>query len=531
MKKLIFFSKMRNLFSISPFGSSAIAPILERYTGKIRFAVDDVKPAVDRLPMVSARSQFEKILGSPLLSFSHDDAFETISGQDTHPLASAVHSAFSQHRPLSLTPDIIWLTIAQGFAHHVNNHAEELRSSFVKHQGKEKLLVKIDCLPTEPAQWAEVIEQWTLQLRDHVGADMYRSMECNFSTTTPITKIASHMVMMDVFQQYFDYRVICVCGIPEITLLGTVADWQSIYDRVASLKQYNLDWWVDRLLPICQEFINAAQGKPDRDFWKCIYKPQRVYAAEYMTGWLSDLFPYLRHGVTKSATVRNYSLDLDRCELPRPVEKRGRPIEPSHGINLKSLPLGISQVSFKLMHQGSNHSKSLDLALMAGFIGVRQNSCGTLQPEIGWGVHDATDKFSQLLDRIEQEHLTQPPLDDLYNKPSISISRELIQLLNRFDGATLYGDRECCFHILPVNLWEKDQNISHFMYLGDGRLIAFNPGCTARRCLFLLGNRADDFTSAVVIATSMIELFDRILAADGTYYFDDPGFKLITPNE
>jgi hypothetical protein len=98
---------------------SPIAPILERNTGKIRFAVDDVKPAVDRLPTIFARTQFEQVLTTPLLAFSHDETFETIADREIHPLALAVHTAFSEHRPLVLTPDIIWLTIAQGVAQHI----------------------------------------------------------------------------------------------------------------------------------------------------------------------------------------------------------------------------------------------------------------------------------------------------------------------------------------------------------------------------------------------------------------------------
>ncbi|WP_272427393.1 DUF4419 domain-containing protein [Polyangium jinanense] len=34
----------------------------------------------------------------------------------THALLGAVHLAFAQHRPLVLSPDAVWLTIAQGVA-------------------------------------------------------------------------------------------------------------------------------------------------------------------------------------------------------------------------------------------------------------------------------------------------------------------------------------------------------------------------------------------------------------------------------
>ena len=55
---------------------------------------------------------------------------------------AATHFAFSQHRPLVLSPDMIWVTILQGLAQHVKNHAEKLRSQFVGHQGELAGLVR-----------------------------------------------------------------------------------------------------------------------------------------------------------------------------------------------------------------------------------------------------------------------------------------------------------------------------------------------------------------------------------------------------
>jgi hypothetical protein len=52
-----------------------------------------------------------------------------------HPLIEAVHTAFAEHYPLTLSPDDVWLCLAQGFALHVEANAEGLRSRFVRHQG------------------------------------------------------------------------------------------------------------------------------------------------------------------------------------------------------------------------------------------------------------------------------------------------------------------------------------------------------------------------------------------------------------
>merc|ERR1712093_56841 len=55
--------------------------------------------------------------------------------------AKAVHAAFFDHHPLVLSPDIIWLTIAQGLANHVDQNAKTLRHKFVSHQGKMNLVI------------------------------------------------------------------------------------------------------------------------------------------------------------------------------------------------------------------------------------------------------------------------------------------------------------------------------------------------------------------------------------------------------
>src|SRR6266496_6800098 len=58
-----------------------------------------------------------------------------------HGLAAAIFHAYNNHQHLRLTPDDIWLTIAQGVSHHINYNAENFRSRFVNHEGKKTLLI------------------------------------------------------------------------------------------------------------------------------------------------------------------------------------------------------------------------------------------------------------------------------------------------------------------------------------------------------------------------------------------------------
>ncbi len=132
------------------------------------FVVDHVEPANRRIwtqPMeesVSRRFQ-RKVLLLPnndhpvingfvdsLLQRNHDpDPFLSklmnyVSNK--HPLIEAVHIAFSGHWPLTLSPDCIWLVIAQGFSHHIAENSETLRSSLVRHQGVKQLYANVDGL-------------------------------------------------------------------------------------------------------------------------------------------------------------------------------------------------------------------------------------------------------------------------------------------------------------------------------------------------------------------------------------------------
>src|SRR5262245_32545640 len=86
-------------------------------------------------------------LGSPVEACSQADSHSgrtLLSGVQSHPLIGALHHGFASHRPVSLSPDMIWLTLCQGFAQHINLNAERLRSQLVSHQDKLKLVVRRD---------------------------------------------------------------------------------------------------------------------------------------------------------------------------------------------------------------------------------------------------------------------------------------------------------------------------------------------------------------------------------------------------
>lgn len=370
--------------------------VLHRHHDKIIFTVDDVTPTSDRLATVPIHARLKEQIGQPLLTTSHDGEFRVIEACPYHPLVSAVHLAFSRHYSLALTPDTIWITIIQGLAQHINNHAEALRFRLVGYEGKKTLEAKLFVLE-QPEHWASAIEQWSRGIREQIGDELHDLLICNFSTSTPMIQTASQVVMMDAFRQYFDFHLQYICGIPQITLYGTVEDWLVLRDRVRRLADYDLTWWTERLLPLCDAFVETARGEPSRSFWQNIYMPKPTYGGGKVTGWLGDLFPYVNDFLTKAPIFHNPLLDRPRTGWV--VEK---------GLFPDVFPNGLSHVPAQLHIARSSECRAL--SFVGGFLGVTQDTrSGRIGVEIGWAVHERDD-FEAVLNTIVRNHDMEPPL-------------------------------------------------------------------------------------------------------------------------
>src|SRR5262245_60151390 len=95
----------------------------DRGSWGVAFPVDRVPLAGTPLPEVPMPS-LPMLSGEPLVVTSHEAS--VVDTGPSHPLASAVHLAFSEHRPLVLSPDVLWITLAEGVAAHIRQCAEEV---------------------------------------------------------------------------------------------------------------------------------------------------------------------------------------------------------------------------------------------------------------------------------------------------------------------------------------------------------------------------------------------------------------------
>ena len=59
------------------------------------------------------------------------------------------------------------------------------------------------------------------------------------------------------------------------------------------------------------------------------------------------------------------------------------------GMTLKQLPMGLSRVPIRIL--GVEGNLMSEAQLLAGFVGVSQDTSLAVQPHIGWGVVDGID--------------------------------------------------------------------------------------------------------------------------------------------
>ena len=63
-------------------------------------------------------------------------------------------------------------------------------------------------------------------------------------------RAAAQVVLMNTLKAYFSYQLVTMCGIPEVTLEGTVDDWKKLRDKALALAWYDLEWWTKALKPV-----------------------------------------------------------------------------------------------------------------------------------------------------------------------------------------------------------------------------------------------------------------------------------------
>jgi hypothetical protein len=236
-------------------------------------------------------------------------AWSTIHGGGG--LLETVHLAYNFDKDLMITPDDVFLTILAGVNTHIAKDPEKYRHVFVPFEGKQTIEIESD---STPDLWeAEgVFEQFAEAVRKHVGETWHDATTCDFSTTTPLEKFLSQLGLMNATSHYFHFEVAAMCGIKSVTLKGTEDDWIKLRQKVEAFAVLgDLDWWLQDLRLVLDQFVLARQGFISPSFWRRMIKGEHAdtgvyerwaYKA-YVTGWVLAFYPYTKEGKRFCATT------------------------------------------------------------------------------------------------------------------------------------------------------------------------------------------------------------------------------------
>jgi hypothetical protein len=296
--------------------------------------------------------------------------------------------AYADHRPIVLSPDIIWNVIAQGFSQHVNNNPEALRDRIVYHEkGKIELsVITKEELHSPNVKWDKLLNTFDNMIAESTKDNLADVMRADFSTTDKTARIVSQMTLMSSVKAFFDYSVIYIsCGIPNITIEGTTDDWEKVLNKTQQLRKYNLDWWVGDLVPILNEFINASKGNVNKVFWRNIVKKDRP--EKFVGGGCSWDRP----------------TELDGWFLKfMPYDKKGKRTPQKVTYNYKDMPSQVINVDF--MYKNLDTGTTTPMEMLCGLVGIEVDSItNAMRPKLGWMV---CEKNKQL----EIESLTENPV-------------------------------------------------------------------------------------------------------------------------
>ena len=230
------------------------------------------------------------------------------------PVLNGFYTAHTNHYPIRIKPDDIWLLIVQAFSYHVNSNFEELRKYFVNFEGKRDIIIEYEGIDTINQIDKNILENFSekinKKLEEYFSKDIIDILTPNFTTTTHDLIIISKITIMGVFKEYFNYKMKkAICGIPYIILEGNADDYKKIKSKAEKLSKYEFDWYIKRIIPNIEKMIQAKEGNIDINYFKNIVQKKEITENQihgcgrgrlvkvrntYIYGWILNFFAMFR---------------------------------------------------------------------------------------------------------------------------------------------------------------------------------------------------------------------------------------------
>ena len=358
---------------------------------------------IELYPEKKPRYNFEKsslknLVDKDTLAFSFNEKDELAYINSKTPVLNGFYLAHSNHYPIRIKPDHIWLLIIQAFSNHVNVNAEILRDLFVDFDGKETLKVNYPLSSIEQVDkkiLENFSEQINSQMEEFLGEEVIETLTPNFTTTDYNSTIICKISIMGAFKKYFKYEMhLCGCGVPYIILEGTAEDYEKIIAKAKKLEKYDFAWYINRIIPHIQKMVDAKKGNIDIKYFKNFIQDDKI--TEYVSGlsgdkgyniqvpilkgWILNFFAY--YSEVKLEDYYDEEIEKNNVEVPRFLDDS---IKVKHFEKLANQMLN---VPFDIVDEV--HKKTYNMKYSVGFIGCDQNKNNEVFPVTGWIVSPRT---------------------------------------------------------------------------------------------------------------------------------------------
>jgi hypothetical protein len=281
---------------------------------------------------------------------------------ERHGLVWAAYHAYSSHHHLTIRPEDIWFAIISQISFYINANAEELRDYFVSHEGQKELIVEL--VGTIDSQVYDVFAK----LMADVMSENIKDPELrdwilpSFSTTTDTDRAVGSVLFMGAMQKYFSYTCHLACGIPSVTLLGEVSDYEDILKRLDRMEEMGAEAcvFVEMLRPILRHMILSFTEPTNPElkrFWNSIIDVHSMSGSTAVTGWITAFCYWSEKG---HAHYRPNSLQ-ERDDGTTDWRTYLR-------VDTNAIPAGFVNVPVKVKELGG---KEYACTMLAGSIGIQ----------------------------------------------------------------------------------------------------------------------------------------------------------------
>ncbi|KAF4435094.1 hypothetical protein FACUT_7395 [Fusarium acutatum] len=200
--------------------------------------------------------------------------------------------AYSTHHHLTIRPEDVWFAIVTQLSAYINANSEKMRDYFVSHDGQKKLEV-VEYATLHTADYGKLSQKMALEIAKNIKDPALREWVLpSFTTTTDNDRIVGSVLLMGALQKYFSYRMRFECGIPSVTLLGEVTDYEDILNRLDKLDEMGEEpiQFANLLRPILRNMILSFTQPSDpaiHTFWNQIADMYSMSGSNEMTGWIT----------------------------------------------------------------------------------------------------------------------------------------------------------------------------------------------------------------------------------------------------